>query len=179
MAKLDHANTSSVRPVTGLFKDGETSGRAYHLLIDMGYKPDDISVVMTDETRSRYFPKDTPLDASSETGAHNKAAAGAAIMGSTGAVLGAVAATGLAIVSGGAGFIVLGPLAAAGAGLGATVGSLFGALIGSSVPNEDVHRYERGIREGRILIRVNPHTEDDALRIEREWQELGGELARF
>lgn len=179
MADKNQNDNETHKPVAGLFREGAAADRAYRVLLNLDYDRDDISVVMTDEARSRYFPADTPLDASSETTGKTKAAEGAAIMGSAGAVLGAAAAIGVSIVAPGAGFIVLGPLAAAGAGLGATAGGLFGALLGASVPQDDIHHYEKRVREGEVLIRVNPRSENEAERILAEWKSLGGEVGRY
>lgn len=179
MAQENQTSNDTHKPVAGLFREGAAADRAYRALLNMDYSRDDISVVMTDEARSRYFPADTPLDASSETTGHTKAVEGAAVMGSAGAVLGAVAAIGVSVVAPGAGFVIIGPLAAAGAGLGATAGGLLGALLGSSVPQDDIHRYEQRVREGEILIRVNPRSENEAQRIQAEWESLGGEVGRY
>jgi len=179
MTQENQTSNEMHKPVAGLFKAGPVADQAYHALLSMGYRRDEISVVMTDEVRSRYFPTDTPLDASSETTGHTKAVEGATIMGSAGAVLGAMAAIGVSVVMPGAGLVVIGPLAAAGAGLGATAGGLLGALLGASVPQADIHRYEQRMRAGEILIRVNPRSENEAQRIQAEWESLGGEVGRY
>jgi hypothetical protein len=179
MAQENQTENDSLKPVAGLFRDGASAESAFGTLLNLDYDRDEISVVMTDETRSRHYPKDTPLDASSETAGETRAVEGAAIMGSVGGVLGALAAIGVSIAVPGAGFIIIGPLAAAGAGLGATAGGLIGALLGSSVPKEEIEHYEHGLRAGGILIRFNPRSEDEAQRIVSDWEKLGARVRRY
>ncbi|HYE74799.1 MAG TPA: hypothetical protein VEF04_15780, partial [Blastocatellia bacterium] len=68
--------------------------------------------------------------------------------------------------------------ALAGAGAGSITGGLIGGLIGAGIPEDTAKAYEKGIREGGILISVEPRSDGDAERIEREWKNLGGELVR-
>jgi hypothetical protein len=44
--------------VTGLFADRDGAERAYRSIVSRGYGKDEISVMMTDETRKRLFPED-------------------------------------------------------------------------------------------------------------------------
>src|SRR2546422_9888777 len=49
------------------------------------------------------------------------------------------------------------------------------ALIGAGIPEERARRYDRGIREGKIVLGVTPRSEEDAEYFEREWQSCRGE----
>jgi hypothetical protein len=71
----------------------------------------------------------------------------------------------------------MGPIAAAltGGVVGAAGGGLLGALIGAGIPEEQAQRYERGIREGNIVMGVTPRNEEDAAYFEREWRNYRGE----
>lgn len=156
--------------LTGLFRDRESSERAYRSLRDRGYSDEDINVIMSDETRDKYYAE-TP---DSEVG--NKALEGAgvgSIVGGTlGALIGGIAAIGTNIILPGLGLVVAGPIAAAlaGAGAGGATGGLAGALIGWGVPDEHASLHEKGIREGGTVIGVKPRTAVDADYLENEWR---------
>jgi uncharacterized protein YcfJ len=63
----------------------------------------------------------------------------------------------------------------AGGGAGALTGGLVGALIGHGIPEEHAKRYEQGIREGGIVMGVQPRNEEDADYFENNWRENRGE----
>lgn len=161
--------------LTGLFRDRESAERAYQGLSSRGYTKDDINVVMSDDARKKHFSG----GASTELG--NKAAEGAGIGGAVGGTLGAtlaaLTATGTSLALPGLGLVIAGPLAAAaaGAGAGAATGGLLGALIGWGIPEERVKHYESGLKEGGILMGVNPRSDDDASYIENHWRTNQGE----
>jgi hypothetical protein len=165
------------RMVTGLFRDRDSAERAYRSVADKGYGTDDVNIVMSDDTRKRYFAGETTATATTELG--NKAAKGAgvggAIGGTIGAIAGAVAAVGTSLVIPGLGLVVAGPLAAAlaGGGAGAASGGLIGALVGWGIPEERVKHYEQGIKEGGILMGVKPRSDADATHFEEEWKRSG------
>ncbi len=157
--------------VTGLFNDKESAERAYRLASQSGYNNDEINVVMSEETREKYYGKHATL----ETEVGNKAAEGAAIGGAVGGTIGAiaaaVAAVGTSLVLPGLGIVIAGPLAAAiaGAGAGGVTAGLVGALIGWGIPEDRLKEYEQGIKDGGILIGVKPRSEDDRRRFESDW----------
>ena len=170
------ATTGRGRMVTGLFRDRESAERAYNSLTTRGYGRDDVSLLMSDETRNRHFGRDT---ANTELGdkALEGAGAGAAIGGTVGAVLAAIAAIGTSVVLPGLGLVVAGPLAAAlaGAGAGGLTGGLIGALVGSGIPEERAKVYDEGIRSGGIMMGVNARSDEDASYFENEWRNARGE----
>jgi hypothetical protein len=73
--------------------------------------------------------------------------------------------------------MVAGPLAAglAGAGAGSITGGLVGALVGSGIPEERARNYEEGIRNGGIVMGVEPKNDEDAEFIEKDWKANKGE----
>ena len=164
--------------LTAVFRDGDSAERAYQSLSDRGYSRDDVNVVMSDETRKRHFSGSTD---GRETELGTKAAEGAgiggAIGGSLGAIAAAIAAVGTTIALPGLGLVIAGPLAAAiaGAGAGAATGGIVGALIGWGIPEERVKMYDRGIREGGILMAVRPRSDEDATFLEDSWRANRGE----
>jgi uncharacterized protein YjbJ (UPF0337 family) len=164
--------------VTGIYDTPEHAGHAYHdLTTRHGYKPADISVAMSDDTRKRHFGDATP-GAEFKTG--TKAAEGAGIGGATGmsvgAALGGLLAAATSIAIPGVGLIVAGPLAGAiaGAGAGGAAGTLLGALIGAGIPEERARIYDRGIREGGIVLGTRPRDEAHAVELERDFRTHGG-----
>ena len=156
--------------LTGLFRDRESTENAYRSLRDRGYTDDEINVLMSDETRNKYYS-----DTDSEL-AGNKAMEGAgtggAIGGTLGAIIGGIAAIGTNVLIPGLGLVVWGPIAAAlaGAGAGGLTGGLVGALIGWGIPEDRAKAYESGIREGGTVLGVSPRSAEDADYFENEWR---------
>ena len=168
--------------VTGLYDSPESAGRAYQGLTSKhGYKPEDVNVLMSDETRSRHFGDVKP---GTEFASGSKAAEGmgkgGAIGGGIGAALAAILAVGTTIVVPGLGLVVAGPIAAAlaGAGAGGATGGLIGALIGAGIPKDRAAEYERGIKQGGIVIGTRPRDAQHAAELEREFGEYGGTHVR-
>jgi len=167
---------SEKKMLTGMFADRESAENAYNSLYERGYSKDDINLIMSDETRKKHFSQDVE-----ETEIGTKAAEGAgkgsAIGGTVGAIVGVVAALGTSLVIPGLGLLVAGPLAAglAGAGAGGIAGGVIGALVGSGIPEERAKIYESGVKDGRIVMGVNPRNDDDANHIENSWRENKGE----
>ena len=161
--------------VTGLFRDRDSAERAYQSASSRGYSSGDVNIAMSDDTRKKYFAG----PATTELG--NKAAEGAgvggAIGGTIGAIAAAIAAVGTSLVIPGLGLVIAGPAAAAlaGAGAGAAAGGILGALVGWGIPEERVKQYEKGIKEGGILMGVKPKSDDDARYLAQEWKTHKGE----
>jgi hypothetical protein len=157
------------RMLTGLFRDRESAERAYKGLSDRGYGKDDVNLLMSEDTRKKYF-----ADQDSELGtkAWEGAGKGAAIGGGVGATLGAIAAIGTTLALPGLGLLIAGPIAAAlaGGGAGALTGGLVGALVGNGIPEEHAKHYEKGIKEGGIVMGVNPRNTEDADYFENDWR---------
>ena len=180
MANQSSAQTVYSPVVTGLFRDLDKANRAYQAVVDLGYAKESINVVMSDETRDRFFLKDRPLATERGNKALEGAGVGGAIGGAVGALLGAIATIGATIVVPGLGLVVAGPIAAvlAAAGAGSLTGGIIGTLVGAGIPEERAKHYEQGIKGGGVLISVTPRTEADAERIEQEWKRIGGELVQ-
>jgi hypothetical protein len=157
------------RMMTGLFRDRESAEGAYRSLNSRGYGKDDVNLLMSDDTRKKYFADD---DTELGTKAWEDAGKGAAIGGGVGATLAAIAAIGTTLALPGLGLLIAGPIAAAlaGGGAGALTGGLIGALIGHGIPEEHAKHYEKGIREGGIVMGVNPRNTEDADYFEKEWR---------
>jgi len=161
--------------LTGSFRDRSSAERAYERLRERGYSDDEINIMMSDETRKKYFEKERRKDDESDFGnkAMKGAGAGSAIGGAIGATAGIIAAIGTSLVIPGLGFVIAGPLAAglAGAGAGGITGGIVGALVGAGIPEDRARKYEKGIKEGDIVMGVQPRNEDDASYLEEDWRQ--------
>ena len=166
--------TTDKRWVTGLFSDRERAEQGYQALTARGYDAKDINMVMSDDTRKKYFVSGEQTELG--TKAAKGAGVGGAIGGTVGAIAAAIAAVGTSLAIPGLGIVVAGPLAAAlaGAGAGGATGGIVGALIGAGIPEERVKHYEQGIKSGGILLGVRPRSDEDAGYFEREWTKAGG-----
>jgi uncharacterized protein (TIGR02271 family) len=163
--------------VTGLFKDNRGAECAYDALSERGYGKDDADVMMSDQTRDKYYSGAAADDTELGSKAMEGTGTGAAIGGTLGAIIAGIAAIGTSVVLPGIGLIVAGPLAAAlvGAGAGGLAGGLLGALVGSGIPEENAAAYETGIKTGGIVLRATPRTAEDAAFIESKFKSCGGE----
>src|SRR5918995_924868 len=81
------------RMMTGLFRDRESAEGAYRSLSSRGYGQDDVNLLMSDETRKKYF-SDDDNDTELGTKAWEGAGKGAAIGGGGGGPPGAISAGG-------------------------------------------------------------------------------------
>ena len=167
-----HGTTTEYELLTGTFRDRESAERAYDSLLRRGYSKDEINVLMSDETRTRYFADRTKDDLG--TKAAEGGLAGAAVGGTVGAIAGALAMAGTLAIPG-VGIVLAGPVAAALAGLGAgaATGGLVGTLIGAGIPEDQAKAYESDLKSGGILVAVRPRSDEDATYFEREWRGKG------
>jgi uncharacterized protein (TIGR02271 family) len=173
-------NTTARRPVvTGLFHDRSSAEQAYSDLSSRGYGPNDVNLVMSDETRKRHFSGKDGVKTELGTKAAEGAGIGAGIGGTLGALAAAIAAVGTSIALPGLGLVVAGPLAAAlaGAGAGGAAGGLLGALVGWGIPEETVKHYEAGIKKGGILMGFQPRSTEDAEYFHSRWNSGSGTTA--
>src|SRR5918912_1823107 len=160
--------------VTGLFKTRVAAESAVDAIVKRGYTRDDISVLMSDATKSKEFAVET------RTHAADGAGIGGAVGGAVGAVLAAIVAVGTSIVLPGVGLVIAGPIVAAlaGAGAGGATGGLIGALVGAGIPEHRAKVYDAGIRSGGILIGVEAKSAEDADKLEQLLVDLGADNVR-
>jgi len=169
------ATTGKSGMLTGMFRDRESAEKAYNSALSRGYTKDDLNVMMSDQTRDSWFSD------SDDTGLGSKAMEGAgtgsAIGGTLGAIIAGIAAIGTSVLIPGLGLVVAGPIAAAlaGAGAGGLTGGLVGALIGSGIPEDRAVQYEEGIKNGGLVMGLNPRNDDDATYFENDWRTNRGE----
>lgn len=160
--------------VTGLFKNRVAAESAVDAILKRGYTRDDISVLMSDATRTKEFAVQAKSHAADGAGI------GGALGTAVGAVLAAVVAVGSTIILPGINLVIAGPIAAAlaGAGAGAVTGGVIGALVGAGIPEYRAKVYETGLREGGILIGVEAKSNEEIERLEELLADVGGEHVR-
>jgi hypothetical protein len=162
--------------VTAIFLSSQDVNQAYDSLIRRGYSPEEITVVMTDETRSRQFhSQSTETDEHSST--MSDAGRGALIGGATGALVTTLAVIGSNLMLPGLGLVLAGPLVAAltGAAAGSIAGGTIGAIIGSGYSEDEKVYYETSIKEGGIMLSVRPKTETDRELIIDDFRTFNGQ----
>src|SRR4029077_7480902 len=108
------------------------------------------------------------------------AGVGGAVGGAVGATLVGIAAAAAALTIPGLGLVIAGPLAGALAGgaAGAATGGLVGFLVGAGIPEERAKLYENDIKNGGIVMGVNPRSDDDATYLEQQWRTTGTNVYR-
>ncbi|HVA33379.1 MAG TPA: general stress protein [Candidatus Baltobacteraceae bacterium] len=148
---------------TGLFYNRHDAEMAVRMLRDLGYGEDEISVMMSDQTRTREFAEATGTKAAEGT------TAGGLIGGTLGGIAAAMSTTiaGTVITGGAALPFMAGPIAAvlAGIGAGGIVGGVIGALVGAGIPEHRAHEIEAGLKEGGIMVAVAPREEPQRQRV--------------
>lgn len=160
--------------VTGLFPNRMAAEAAVREISNWGYKREDVSILMSDTTRSKEFG----IEAGSK--AAEGASVGGALGGAVGAVLASVAAVGTSIALPGLGLVIAGPIAAAlaGAGAGAAAGGLIGLLVGTGIPEHRAKIYEAGLHAGGILVGIEARADEDADKIEAVFENLNAQKVR-
>lgn len=165
---------------TCLFRDRASADAAYDAALRRGYKPEDVNIIMAEDTRNKYYPADARDTTTTTTTAGDQALDGLA-MGSAigGTVLGTIAlilSMTSTIVIPGLGLVIAGPLAAGltGFGAGSITGGILGLLIGAGIPEERAKVYEKGLKEGGIIVAVKSRSpSEDELLIE-DWKKHNG-----
>lgn len=143
------------RTVVGVFDNGEGLETAYRELSEIGYGPENISVIRQD--------RPAPPMGAGETKSGSAAATGA----TAGAVLGGVAGLAALAIPGVGPFLAAGPIATAiGAALtGGALGGLVGSFAGLGMPTEHAEQYEAAVRGGGTFISVKTSDPDAAKRV--------------
>ncbi len=146
--------------ITATFPTRMSAESALRSLETAGVREDQVSLVVTEETRGNHFQIEE------KSRADEGAAAGATFGGIVGAILGSVLAAGTIAIPG-LNLIVVGSLASslAGLGAGAATGGLLGALVGAGIPAHEAALYEDDLKQGNILLAVKPDTDDQKSRI--------------
>ena len=161
----------------GVFDDRAKADACFNELMALGVPESSITVMMSDQTRARYFSVDAETKGSK---AGNRTTEGAGVGGvigtAVGATLAAIAAVGTSVVFPVIGLVVAGPLAAALAGgsAGALAGTLIGALVGMGLTEQNAAAYNEALLSGGVVIAVSPFDGAEAKRIEDNMVRCGG-----
>lgn len=136
--------------MSGAFYTEQSANGAIDGLIALGYPSDEIDVIMSDETRSRYTPRTAPGQAQGANAPHDEP--GGEVLGATvGALVGGVAGA------------ALGPVAAlVSGGGGALVGGFLGRIMGEGMPEPQAQRIRQEVAAGAIVVGIEAHEDDVA-----------------
>jgi hypothetical protein len=141
----DADRTSAI--VVALFLDQNDASDAITDLRGAGFAEDDIGIAMQDSTDRESGNEATGITPAE--GAAQGALSGGIVGGALG-LLGSLLIPGVGpIIAGG----LLGTMLA-GAGIGAATGGLIGALVSVGVSQEAAEHFDRGFREGGVLVTV-------------------------
>ncbi len=169
--------------ILGLFANRERAEAAISELDLLGYKVEEMSVVVKDTVINQ--------DTGESTGSNvvEGAVGGATTGGALGGLAGLLIGIGMITLPGIGGLFIGGPLAAAlgltgaaastvsGAATGVVAGGLLGSLVGLGVPTETAKEYENRIREGGILLAV-PMRQDNQQQVEDIYAKNGASNVR-
>lgn len=147
---------TTMATLTATFHNRATTERAIDDLTAANIPRDDISIVMSKETRTRYFGSEDNVHGANIA---KGAAGGGVIGGSLGAIAGGFLLGGaITVATGGvaAPFLLAGPIAGAlaGGGAGAAVGSIIGALAAAGIPEAEASAIEHEVKRGGVIIAV-------------------------
>jgi hypothetical protein len=163
--------TQGTKIVSAIFHDADDAEKGYRAAAELGYTDDEITVLMSQQARDRYYPSER-VEVE-----HGRTGVGGAVGAAVGAIAGVIAAIGTVVAIPPLGLVVAGPLAAAlaGAGAGSITGGLIGALVGAGISEDRARVYKRAIYKGGIVLTVAPHSAADAEVIAESWEKSGGE----
>ncbi|HYV38975.1 MAG TPA: hypothetical protein VE988_25040 [Gemmataceae bacterium] len=163
--------------VTVVFRNRLDAERAFDILHTMGYTESEINVLMSEKTRATYYSGEDKDRFETSSAVGEGAAIGGAVGTAVGATLAAVAAIGTSLLVPGLGIIVAGPVVAAlaGGGAGAVAGGLVGGLVGMGISESNAKAYEAVLRQGGVVIGVEPRSSNDLDAIKKSFQDLHGE----
>ena len=169
--------------VSSVFRDRYDAERAFDYLHAKGYLDSEINVLMSDKTRSTFYPLSNKEDEKHEAGsmATEGMGVGGAIGTAVGATIAAILAVGTTLavpLTGGASLLVAGPIAAAlaGGGAGAVTGGILGGLIGAGMTEQNAQAYDEALRNGGVAIGVVPRNDDHASEIKKKFEDVGAKV---
>jgi hypothetical protein len=144
------------KTVTGIFTSRVSAESAIRQLESAGVTHNQISLLMTDESRASRFKF------IESTKADEGAAAGAGVGGLLGTIAGGLLSAGVLAIPG-LNLVVTGALvsALAGLGAGAITGGLVGGLIGAGIPEHEAKMFEKEIQAGNVLVAVECDDSDE------------------
>lgn len=140
--------------VSGIFNSYDNTNSLVEALYQAGIQDQDISVLMSDQTRQNFTNNNDALRSLDNNKVPEGVSAGAVSGGLLGALIGGLTLIGSVAIPG-AGLLAAGPIVGAltGGAIGATSGGLIGALIGAGIPEEEAREYEQALEnQGNIVV---------------------------
>ncbi len=152
-----------MKKIVGIFKTEQNAVNAIENLKTQGYQEDEISVLVSDQTRYTSITEKTGLDLGEKNEEGSGALAGAAVGGTIGGVGGLLLGLGALAIPGLGPIVAAGPIAATLMGLlaGGAVGGLAGALVDYGIPEEQARDYEDRIKQGDIMVLVDDDDDEE------------------
>jgi hypothetical protein len=163
--------------VVGVFDDRAKADTCFNELMALGVPESSITVMMSDQTRARYYSVDAETKGSKAGSRTTEGAGVGGVIGTAvGATIAAIAAVGSTITFPLIGVVVAGPLAAglAGGSAGALAGTLLGGLVGMGMTEQNASAYNEALLSGGVVIAVSPFDGAEARRIEDTMVRCGG-----
>lgn len=147
------ATTTNKEIVAGIFSDKESLGKAFLDLKKSGYSAEEINVVMSRDTKLQYFGKDE--NRLSFDGAKN---------------------TRLNLWNSDSGLVAAGPIISTlKSAYMSEKAAIRAALIGAGIPVEQATKCNDGLKNGKILLTVNPKNDDELEYISYKWNQYSAE----
>ncbi|GGB89164.1 hypothetical protein [Dyadobacter sediminis] len=162
--------------VSAVFLETENADKAYHALMKRGYSRDEISLLMSDETLNKHFNQSGyHSEPEAKLAEQPKISLGTMLGGTAGAITGILYALTLGSIPR---LRIACPWWIAGltgAAAGAITGRAIGNIICSKVEKENTGSYEDGVKEGGIIISVDPRNIADRNAIISEFKQFHGQ----
>jgi hypothetical protein len=160
----------------GLFLNNSQADKAFDILKSKGYTNEEINIVMSENTRTNYYPTKTEVTesvSSSMEGAKTGTAIGSTLGATIGSIIGVAVAISSNIIIPGIGLLIAGPILVgiAGASTGVVTGGIIGALLGVEADETKTQQYEKHLQEGQIIIGVHSKPQDIES-IKLAWDEI-------
>src|SRR5712672_4333482 len=157
--------------VFGIYSSREAAERAADALVNAGFTPADLSVLLPENLGNR------AIGTEKATKAPEGATAGATSGAVLGGTLGLLAGIGVLAIPGVGPLIAAGPIMAtlAGLGVGGAIGGITGALVGMGIPEFEAKRYEGRVKEGGLLLSVHCDDSKWVKRAKEILEETGAE----
>ncbi len=137
--------------VYGIYSHRSQAEAGIDRLVGAGFRKEDISVLMQDNTGTKDFAHQK------DTKAPEGTTAGVIVGGALGGAFGLAVGLGALVIPGLGPLLAAGPIIGAltGVGSGGIVGGMIGALIGMGIPEYEAKRYEGHVKSGGILASVH------------------------
>lgn len=144
------------------FSNTERAQTAFNTALQLGYKPEDITIIMSEDTKKH------SLQSSLNESAPKDLGTGGLLGGAIGGTIGGLIALGTNFALPGLGLIMVGPLV----GAGGISGGLLGSLLGWTIPNENnipssvdlPNSIDERIENGAVLLIVQEIAENSSLK---------------